>query len=90
MIRLITKTVGLTALVFAGWLLLISQFVVFNASWSAPHWGYARLPDLLVLTGYPKGAWVQFRPEVQVPGLVKQIVGVAGDKVEVDADRQVW
>ena len=64
--------------------------LVINASWSAPHWGYARIPIYLWPFDIKRGDWIQFTPPVEAPWpYVKQVRGVAGDVVGVRDDRTV-
>ncbi len=66
---------------------LPAQFITFNASGSAPYWGFARLPmgianffDMAI----ERGDWVGFVPPVEHRvSFAKQVVGIAGDIVHV-------
>lgn len=90
MIRTLLIMLVTGSCVFAAWMIILSQFFVFNASWSAPHWGYVRLPDTLKITPYHVGDWIQFQPNLDTPWpYIKQIVGQAGDEIEVDENRNV-
>ena len=98
---------GFTLPVFlaAAWLLhwLVATCVTLNASWSAPHWGYARVPITFWPFDIKRGDWIQFTPpgvtppDVAPPGVtppvaapwpyVKQVRGLPGDMVSVSAAR---
>lgn len=75
---------GLTILLFG------LATITVNASYSAPHWGYFRLPVGLWPLAIKRGDWVQFTPPVKAEWpYVKQVRGVAGDTVDVQPDRIV-
>ena len=64
--------------------------ITLNASYSADHWGYFRLPADIWPWPAQRGDWVQFTPPVEARWpYVKQIHGLPGDMVHVRDDRMV-
>ena len=67
-----------------------NSLLVLNASWSAPHWGFVRLPTILYPSDPATGDWVLFDPPMERPWpYIKQVRGVEGDRITVGADRLV-
>ena len=79
---------GLLLVMVMRWML--ASFLLVNATWSAPHWGYIRLPENLAPFAIAHGDWVAFTPPVDAPWpYVKQVRGMAGDVITVHPDRMV-
>ena len=84
------RSIFISILIFVLSIVAIRSFLLFNSSWSLDDWGWARLPAILYPFDYKRGDMAEFTPPVESPFTsAKIIVGVAGDKVEVDSKRRV-
>ena len=83
-------TCGILILILTAYAGIIRTTLVINSSWSAPVWGFARVPVMLWPWPAQQGDWIQFTPPVDAPWpYVKQVRGTAGDVIAVRADRMV-
>lgn len=91
LIRRLALFTAVTMMVAAAIQLLIPTVFTLNASWSAPHWGYTRIPIAIWPFEVKRGDWIQFTPPVDAPWpYIKQVRGLAGDNVAVTPAREIF